>query len=274
MIWIALGLLFAGAWCGAQQPAAKIYYEQCNTGAPRAVVLVHDGVANSAMWDQVWPEFCKTFHTIRYDRRGYGRSPAPTTWYYETDDLAWVLKQANVSRAAVVGGSHGSELSIDFTLEHPEVVEKLVLIGPVVSGMPFTRHFLDRAGSQVLQKLQHGDVKGAIAEWSQDRYLTAPGSDAARKRLFDLLTASPQDIRAGDDYVLHLKPALPRLGEIRVPTLILVGDTDIPDVHAHAGAIEAGIPRARRVVVSGVGHLMYLEKPAEVSQLIIDFLDR
>jgi len=43
----------------------------------------------------------------------------------------------------------------------------------------------------------------------------------------------------------------PRLHEIRVPTLILTGDADIPDVHAHAGAIEAGIPNARRVVVAG-----------------------
>ncbi|MBV9885656.1 MAG: hypothetical protein JO119_03830, partial [Acidobacteria bacterium] len=47
----------------------KLYYEECGTGA-KAVVLVHDGVLHSAAWDDVWPEFCKHFHTIRYDRRG------------------------------------------------------------------------------------------------------------------------------------------------------------------------------------------------------------
>jgi pimeloyl-ACP methyl ester carboxylesterase len=57
-----------------------------------------------------------------------------------------------------------------------------------------------------------------------------------------------------------------------VPTLILTGDADIPDVHAHAGAIESGIPNARRVVVEGVGHLMYLEKSAEFSRLAIGFI--
>ena len=66
--------------------------------------------------------------------------------------------------------------------------------------------------------------------------------------------------------------ALPRLGEIRVPTLLVVGDADIPDVHAHAGAIEAGIPRARRTVLKNVGHLMYLEKPKEFSDLVIAFI--
>jgi pimeloyl-ACP methyl ester carboxylesterase len=70
------------------------------------------------------------------------------------------------------------------------------------------------------------------------------------------------------------KPALPRLREIHVPTLILVGDADIPDVHAHAGAIEAGIPNANRVVIAGVGHIMYLEKAAEFSQRVISFIER
>jgi 3-oxoadipate enol-lactonase len=65
----------------------------------------------------------------------------------------------------------------------------------------------------------------------------------------DLLAASPQDLTHAD-FELPVKPALPRLQEIRVPTLLLVGDADIPDVHAHAGAIEAGVPRSRRIVLS------------------------
>ena len=59
---------------------AKLYYEECGS-APQAVVFVHDGVLHSAAWDDVWPEFCKHFHTIRYDRRGYGRSPIATQGY-------------------------------------------------------------------------------------------------------------------------------------------------------------------------------------------------
>jgi len=63
------------------------------------------------------------------------------------------------------------------------------------------------------------------------------------------------------------------LHEIRVPTLILTGDADIPDVHAHAGAIEAGIPDSRLVVVPEVGHLMYLEKPDEFNKIVIPFIE-
>lgn len=249
---------------------AKIYYEECGT-APRTVVLIHDGGSNSAVWDEVWPEFCRHFHTIRYDRRGYGRSPEATSWYYETDDLLALLRHLKVSRAVLVGSSHGGEVSINFTLDHPEIVQQLVLVGAVVSGMPYSQHFLDR-GKHAIQLLGQGDVKGAIAEWSNDKYLIAPGDEAGRNRLLALMSAYPQDM-THRDYPLREKPALPRLHEIAVPTLLLTGDADIPDVHAHAGAIEAGIPGARRVVIEGVGHIMYLEKPAEFSRLVIDFIE-
>jgi 3-oxoadipate enol-lactonase len=250
---------------------AQLYYEECGSGS-NEVVLIHDGVVNSAAWNDVWPEFCRHFHTFRYDRRGYGRSPAATTWYSEIDDLASLLQQLKVSRVALVGSSHGGELSIDFTLAHPDLVRRLVLVGPVVSGLPYSRHFLDR-GADAFALLDKGDVKGAIARWSNDKYLIAPGNETARRRLYELLTSNPQDM-THRDYPLRPKPALPRLHEIRVQTLILVGDADIPDVHAHAGAIEAGIANSRRVVVEGVGHIMYLEKPAQFSALVIGFLER
>jgi 3-oxoadipate enol-lactonase len=250
---------------------SKLYYQECST-ASQTVVLVHDGVVDSAVWNGVWSEFCKHFHTIRYDRRGYGRSPAATTWYSETDDLAMLLHHLKITRAAIVGSSHGGELSIDFTLAHPEMVQQLVLVGAVVSGMPYSQHFLDR-GKHAFELVRKGNMKDAISEWSKDKYLVAPGNDAARKRLFELLSANPQDMNH-PDYPLRNKPAVPRLHEIHVPTLLLTGDADIPDVHSHAGAIEAGIPNARRVVLPGVGHLMYLEKPEEFSHLVIDFIEQ
>src|SRR5215470_4770771 len=249
---------------------AKLYYEECGS-APQVVVLVHDGVLHSAAWDEVWPGFCKHFHTVRYDRRGYGRSPVATQGYYATDDLAALLRHLRIKRVAIVGSSHGGEISINFTLDHPEMVEQLVLVGAVVGGMPYTKHFMDR-GEVLGKPLEKRDVKGAIAAALNDQYLIASGNDAAKKRMAGILSANPQDL-THPELELPVKPALPRLGEIHIPTLLLVGDADIPDVQAHAGAIEAGIPRTRRMVISDAGHLMYLEKPAEFSRIVIEFLE-
>ena len=283
---VAVMVLFAAALFGnapaqGQSPSppgsflevdgAKLYYEECGS-APQAVLLVHDGVLDSAVWDDVWPELCKHFHTIRYDRRGYGRSPAATQRHYATDDLGAILHHLKLKRVAIVGSSHGGQISINFTLDHPEMVSQLVLVGAVVGGMPYSKHFLER-GDALGKPLEKGDIKGAIAAATKDKYLTAPGSNAARKRMSDILLANPQDL-THPELELPVKAALPRLGEIHVPTLLLVGDADIPDVHAHAGAIEAGIPDARRVVISDVGHLMYLEKPAEFARIVIEFLEK
>jgi len=150
-------------------------------------------------------------------------------------------------------------------------VQQLVLVGAVVGGFPYSDHFFNR-GIQNSKPLVKKDVKGAIANWSKDKYVLAPGHDAAQKKLFDMLSASPQDL-THEDWARPAQGALPRLGEIHAPTLILTGDADIPDVHAHAGAIEAGIRNSRRVVVSEAGHLMYIEKPEEFSKIVIAFIE-
>jgi pimeloyl-ACP methyl ester carboxylesterase len=288
IVFLVAGLLLVpNLWCDTQTQASastpqsgpgsfveversKLYYEECGTGA-QAVVLIHDGIAHSAVWDGVWPAFCKHFHTIRYDRRGFGRSPVATTWYSETEDLSTLLRHSKVSHAVLVGSSHGGELSIDFTLQYPGLIQQLVLVGAVVSGFPYSDHFLNR-GMVNSQPFDKSDVAAGLSNWATDKYLLASGHDAAQKRLHELLTSNPQDMTHAD-YIRPTQPALPRLREIRVPTLILVGDADIPDVHAHAGAIEAGIAGAKRVIISDTGHLMYLEKPEEFSRQVIAFIE-
>ncbi len=247
----------------------RIYFEECGTG-DEAVLLVHDGVVHSAVWDDVWPAFCNNFHTIRYDRRGYGRSPAAANWYSETDDLLALLRYLKVHRTMLVGSSHGGEISIEFTLEHPNLVEQLVLVGAVVHGYPYSDHFLNRG--EATWAPTKGDTAAAITKIADDKYLTAADHAVARKKIRDLLTAAPQDF-THDDMPRDVPSSLPRLHEIHVPTLILVGDSDIPDVHAHAGAIETRIANSRRIVISDTGHLMYLEKPEEFTAIVIHFLE-
>ena len=87
--------------------------------------------------------------------------------------------------------------------------------------------------------------------------------DAPNGSFVEVENGSPQDL-THDDYPRPTEAALPRLHEIRVPTLLLTGDADIPDVHAHAVVIEAGIYGSRRVVVTDAGHLMYLEKAGRI----------
>jgi len=248
----------------------KVYYEECGEGN-EALVLLHDGVLDSAVWDDVWPTLCKQFHTVRYDRRGYGHSPEANGWYTETDDLLALLRHLNVRHAMLLGSSHGGELSIEFTLDHSELVEQLVLVGAVVNGYPYSDHFLNRGRATWAR--HDNETRGAeIARISNDKYLTSADHPAARQKIRDLLTAAPQDF-SHRDMSREVRSPLTRLHEIHIPTLILVGDADIPDVHAHAGAIETAIANSRRIVISDAGHLMYLEKPEEFMRIAVQFLE-
>lgn len=247
-----------------QVDGSQIYYEECGSG-PRAVILLHDGVVNSAVWDDVWPAFCKQFHTIRYDRRGYGRSPATTKPYFEADDLAALLRDRKISQAALVASSHGGNVALDFAIRYPAQVCDLVLVGPAARGFPYSEHF-------ILAQQAFEQAKDPVEVRAQNTYFIAPGNDAAREHLRSLLRAAPQD-HSHNDMPLPEKPDFPYVKDLRMPTLILVGSVDIADNQAVAGALVMAIPGASRVVVPDTGHLMYLEKPEIFVSLVSDFLE-
>ena len=69
-------------------------------------------------------------------------------------------------------------------------------------------------------------------------------------------------------------PAATRLGEVAVPTLVVVGEHDRPDIHAMAAALTGGIAGAEQVILPGTGHLPNLERPAAFNQAVLEFLDR
>lgn len=243
---------------------SRLYYEECGTG-PKAVVLLHDGVVNSAIWDDVWPTFCKQFHVIRYDRRGYGRSPATKKPYFEADDVAALLRDRKVSQAALVASSHGGNIALSFALRYPAQVSELALIGPEAEGFPYSEHF-------VMAQVAFQGAKDPTEVRVQNTYFILPGNDAAREHLRRLLKASPQDHKH-NDMPLPEKPTFPYVQDLRVPTLILIGSGDIADNQAVAGALVMAIPGAARVVVPDTGHLLYLEKPEVFSSLVSGFLN-
>ena len=273
---LALGVLaLAGAGPAvaetgyAEVEGGKIAYETCGNG-PQTLVLLHDGVVDSSVWDGVWPTLCKQYRVIRYDRRGYGRSPLPTDWYAETDDLVGLMRQTKTSHAVLVASSHGGGVALDFAIQHPQAVDQLILVGAEVSGLNHSEHFA-RRGVAMAEPLYRNDMPGFVNNLVADRYLIAPGHTAAQARLRAILAANPPNM-ARLNYMSPPRPALSLAGQVRAPTLILTGDADIADVHAQAGALEAAIPRATRIVLKDCGHLMYLEQPDAFCAAVMRFI--
>lgn len=271
-VWaIAAGCLLFGARAHAEAgfvpvPGGKLAYETCGAG-PKTIVLLHDGILHSAAFDDVWPTLCRRFKVIRYDRRGYGASPPAAQPYRPVDDLAVLLRTLSVPRASLVGSSSGSGLAVDYALAHPEQVDRLVLVGPWISGFDASFGFIFRALKLLtLYKL------GLTDSVARDPYILTKNAAPQRERLKALLKAHPGNLTAGTREQPPAAPAKPRLGEIRAPTLILVGQVDIKDVQEQARAAAAAIPGARLETVPAAGHLMYLEKPNDFAERVSQFV--
>lgn len=266
----ALCLLSSGA--ADARPAVldveggRLAYETCGTG-PRTIVLLHDGILHSAAWDDAWPILCERFRVVRYDRRGYGASPTATGPYAPASDLERLLKALGVERAVLVGSSAGGGLAVDYALAHPDGVDGLVLVGPWVAGFKPSLGFTFR-NLKLLALFKAGNIEQA----AKDPYILTKGADAERARVVAWLRANPGNVTAGaaERFMILAKP---RLGEIKVPTLILVGEADIRDVREQASEIETLIPGAQREVVPAAGHFLYVERPGAFADRVAAFVD-
>jgi pimeloyl-ACP methyl ester carboxylesterase len=254
----------------------QIYYETCGPQSsergPQTIVLIHDGVVNSASFDDMWPILCKDFRVVRYDRRGYGKSPAAKAPYSPQEDLAAVMAAAKIDHASLVGFSFGGGLAVSYAIQHPEQVERLVISGPSLNGFQPTKNFRDHI-TRIMLPMIVGNFDAVVANAAKSGWVMAPGHDAAKAEALAILKASPQDLRHQMHDPIKVWPSdLPRMQALKLPTLILIGDHDIADNQAAAGAAQALIPGSRRVVIDDAGHLMQLEHPRELAELIADFV--
>lgn len=255
----------------AEVEGGRIFYETAGRGP--AIVMIHDGLLHRETWDRQFREFARDHRVVRWDRRGYGRSDPPQAPFSNRQDLLAVFNAAGVESATLMGCSSGALLALEFTLDHPERVSALVLVGPIVSGFDFSEHFRTRGGRGMPGR--DASVAQRIEYWTErDPWIMAVDSADARRRMRALLEAHPQNLTGSGRYARPpRRPTRSRLPGIAVPALIVVGEADIPDVHAHAGVIQAAIPGAKRVVLAHSGHLCHLEKPNEFDREVRRFLE-
>jgi pimeloyl-ACP methyl ester carboxylesterase len=263
----------------AQPPAAsgtaavngtRLYYER--TGSGPHVVLLHGGNLDLRMWEEQSAFLAKSFTVTRYDIRPYGGSAVTEKGFSSVDDLAALMDYLGVQRASLVGLSLGGRIAIDFALVHPNRVDKLVLMGPGLTGYAFNEN--DTAVKAMIARAQAGDAQGAMDLWLQHPMM-APAM--ARPRLAARIREIARDnakiwtnLPVGER--VPNPPAIERLGEIRAPTLLIVGERDVPDIQTIVKLLAAGIRGARTEVVPAAGHLPSMEDPERVNQLLAGFL--
>jgi 3-oxoadipate enol-lactonase len=256
----------------------RLYFESAGKGTP--VILIHAGNVDRRMWDDQFQAFAREHRVVRYDLRGYGRSSAASVPFEAHRDLEGLMAALGIPRASLVGLSGGGRIAIDFALSFPAMVDQLVLAAPGISGWPFaaddTSWF---AKGRALR--DRGDTVGVVVTWANHslymrsamRIPTVAGR--LRQMAGDNAGQFMARVRRRGEIEREVQPpALGRTAGIRIPTLLLIGDQDVSDIRRIADTLMASIPGIRRETLSGVGHFINMERPAEFNRVVLAFLRR
>jgi 3-oxoadipate enol-lactonase len=239
-----------------------IHAEEIGDGPP--VLLSHAGVTDRRVWDPLLPALADRHRVIRYDSRGYGRSPRPTGPYSLVTDALAVLDQLDVDRAHLVGLSQGAATSLDLALRDPARVVTLTLVAPGLSGFDWPRlpGYEERAAA-----FERGDLAGVtdglIRLWAP----LSTGDDFAATLIRDQI-----DFLVADDLEVDEPSAIPRLAEVTAPTLVVLGADDLDVITEIGDLLATRIPNARRVMLDGADHILPLRVPDELTALLVEHL--
>jgi 3-oxoadipate enol-lactonase len=234
------------------------------------VLLLHAGIADRRMWaPQVEALEAAGHRVVAPDLPGFGDAALepPTVDY--VGFAAGLLDDP----AVVVGCSFGGRVALELAGATPELVRKLVLIAPGLASTQWSEE--SKAGFAEEEALvDRGDLAGAGAQ--QARMWLAPDASEEVRGLTADMTVRSYDQQLGADDVRAVWPdpsAETRLAQLDVPTLVVVGAADRPEMRELAGSLAAALPNARLETIAGAGHLPSIERPDELNALLLDFFE-
>jgi 3-oxoadipate enol-lactonase len=253
----------------------QLYYESAGDGP--AVVLIHGGSVDLRMWDDLMPALTDSYHVIRYDLRGLGRSDRPAAAYRMADDVPAVLDRLGVPAATMVGFSTGGAIAVELAARHPDRVRGVVLIGAIPAldqdeQPPGWAAARAEAGALLEPRERAkaaGDLDAAVA-LDLDVWATAHHGEA-RARLEAWGAANPYFHEMGEfEQIGPVSRA--DLAGITAPVLVTVGDQDLALSRVGAEYLAATIPGARLRVFPGADHFVSTAQPAEFTAALTGFL--
>lgn len=254
---------------------AELHYQLAGKGP--LVVLLHAGIADLRMWDAQLAVLGRYFSVLRYDRRGYGKSPLPEGNFSHREDLHALLMHLGVNVPVhLAGASYGGWIALDFAYDYPDQVASLTLIGSSPSGFSFNGtpppqwEALDEA-------VEAGDLELAaeleVQIWVDGETRTPDQVPAAIRDLvreMNLIALRNETLGIGEDR--PYENTFDLAAKLTQPTLIMWGDLDRPRVQAVGEALTVRMPNARKHIIHGTAHLPNLEQPEEVNRVLLGFL--
>jgi 3-oxoadipate enol-lactonase len=255
-------------------PGARLAYQVTGDGPP--VVLVHGFGLDMRMWDAQAGHLAARYQMIRYDCRGFGSSGPfdPAAAYTHAGDLLALLDHLRVGRAVLAGLSFGGRVVLQAALTAPERVRGLVLLDAVLDGVPWDQQSQAAASLATDMAQARGLVAGRAAWLAHPLFAAARNQPEVSEKLAAMVAAYPGQHWIGHDPHEQAGPSpIDVLEELAMPVLVMVGEHDVPGFREMSAVLARRIPGARYHVVAGAGHMVSMEQPAAVTEVLTRFLD-
>lgn len=250
----------------------RLHYEVAGDGPP--VVLIHGLGLDMRMWDDQFGELAASYRVIRYDLRGFGKStPQTDERFLHAEDLRALLDYLKAPQGNVIGLSLGGTIALQFAVLYPESVLSLILVDSALDAFEWSAAW-ETAFSAIRERGTQASAGAANQMWMEHE-LFAPARERpdCRAKLAQMVGECSGWTWVNKTTARGIRPpAAERLSEIRVPTVIVVGERDLPDFQGIADVLAAGISDARKVVMKGVGHMSNMEDPATFNTIVMRFL--
>jgi pimeloyl-ACP methyl ester carboxylesterase len=252
----------------------EIFYEE--TGAGEPLLLIAGFACDHANWYKITPLLNSSYRLITFDNRGVGQSSSPEGPYsihQMAEDAAGLLAAIGLDRVHVAGHSMGGQIAVELALNYPGRVKSLMLLSSCAK--------VDQRGKAVIESW--GDLPRLVdpvtgirlsLPWVYtSRFYETPGAidNVVNEMLSNpfppSLSGIYQQSRAITGY-----DAVARLGGIKCPTLVVVGDEDILGGLPFSQRLVDGIRGAQLLILEKAGHGLPTESPEVTAAAMSDFL--
>lgn len=258
-----------------------------DAGAGEALLLIHGMAGSSATWRAVIPELAKRYRVVAPDLLGHGESAKPRGDYSLGAFAAWLrdlLDELGIRQATVIGQSLGGGVAMQFTYQHRDYCQRLVLIssGGLGPDLNWILRILSAPGAELVLPVVAPqpvlNLGNKLGSWLTSAGIKSPRTGemwSAYCSLSDRPTrqAFLRTLRSVVDY---RGQAVSALGKIHVsyglPTLLIWGEQDRIIPVAHGYAAHEAVPGSRLEVLAGVGHFPHVESPNAVVDILDDFI--
>jgi 3-oxoadipate enol-lactonase len=253
-------------------PGARLAYRVAGDGP--AVVLVHGFGLDMRMWGPQIAHLAARYQVVSYDCRGFGSSGPfdPAVGYTHASDLLTLLDHLGIGQAVLAGLSFGGRVALQATLAAPDRVGGLVLLDAVLDGVPWdpeSQAAIELAGELARTR---GLLAGRAAWLAHPLFAAARHQPEVAGQLAAMVAGYPGQHWIGHDPHEQGEGLIDRLAELAVPALVVVGEQDVPGFREMSAVLARRIPGARYHVIPGAGHMVNMEQPAAVNEVLMRFL--